>query len=408
MASFEYVAIDKTGKRAAGIIEAQDNEQATLQLQQRGLRPVKVAASKTSPDILAKLGIGAGNKKIKLKDMVIFTRQLATMINAGVPLVRSLATLQTQTENPNFKRTVSDVTKDVEGGMTFADALEKHPHVFSPVYINMVRAGEAGGILDAILKKLATQQEKDAEIRGKFKSALTYPTILLTITFSVFMILMIFVMPGIGEIILDLGGENAELPPLTEVMLGISDFMVNQWYVVLGVIFGGGFILRKYTKTPAGRMKKDKFLLRTPILKTIVRKVAIARFARIFASLMSAGVTVIESINITAKAIGNAVIEEELTDAAKEVANGKQLSTSLSESSVFPPIVSQMLAIGEETGQTDEILVKVADFYEAEVDATVDALSSILEPIMIVILGTMVGLIAISVIGPISDLSSQI
>jgi type IV pilus assembly protein PilC len=407
VANFSYTAIDKTGKRITGTIEAPSIAAASQALKLRELRPVGIKPT-GGGSFLSKLPIGSKNKKVKLKDLVVFTRQLATMINAGVPLVRSLATLQVQTENSAFKRTISDVSKEVEGGMSFADALEKHSNVFSPIYINMVRAGEAGGILDEILKKLATQQEKDSKIRGKFKSAMTYPLILLTITTLVFLALMVFVMPRIGKIIQDLAGPEAELPTLTKIMLGISNFMVSKWYILLagGVVIS--YFLAKYLRTSAGRRKRDQLLLKTPVLKTIVKKVAIARFARIFASLMGAGVTVIDSIEVTAKAIGNAVIADELLAASKAVANGQQLSVPLAESKVFPPIVSQMLSIGEETGQTDEILVKVADFYEEEVDVVVDSLSSILEPIMIVVMGTMVGLIAASVIGPISNLSSQI
>lgn len=404
MPTFNYTALDESDKRVNGSIEATTQKVAQDLLRERKLKPLHVSEKKSGGFALPKFG----GKKVKLRDMVIFTRQLATMINAGVPLVRSLATLQVQTENEHFKRVISAITKDVEGGTSFADALEKFPNIFSPIYINMVRAGEAGGILDDILKKLAVQQEKDAKIRGKFKSAMTYPIILLTITLSVFMLLMVFVMPRIGTIIKDLAGEDAELPTMTKVMLSISDFMVNRWYIILIVGFVGSYLLRRYMKTPKGRRNKDIMLLKLPILSMIIRKVAIARFARTFASLIGAGVTVLESINVTAKAIGNAVIEEELLAASKEVANGQPLSVPLGNSKVFPPIVSQMMSIGEETGQTDEILVKVADFYEEEVDATVDSLSSILEPIMIVVMGVMVGLIAASVIGPISNLSSQI
>ncbi len=407
MPTFKYTAIDKTGKRVTGTTEAASAAVATANLKLRELRPIEVALAKNG-SLVSKLPFGPGKKKVKSKDLVVFTRQLATMINAGVPLVRSLATLQVQTENPNFKQHIVEVTKEVEGGATFADALERHSVVFSPIYINMVRAGEAGGILDAILKKLATQQEKDEKIKGKFKSAMTYPIILLTITTLVFLALMVFVMPKIGKIIQDLAGPSAELPPLTIVMLGISNFLVARWYVLLGIGVIAGAVLSRYISTPGGRRKKDKILLKLPVIKTVIKKVAIARFARIFASLMSAGVTVIDSIEVTAKAIGNSVIEEELMAASKTVANGQQLSVPISASKVFPPIVGQMLSVGEETGKTDEILVKVADFYEDEVDVVVDSLSSILEPIMIVVMGTLVGLIAASVIGPISNLSNQI
>lgn len=405
MAKFNYTAIDKNGKKITGSMEAANVEAVNTYFKNRGARPLSV---KSSSNLAGKIPFIGGNKKVKLKELMIFTRQLSTMINAGVPLVRSLATLQQQTENPAFQKHIIGVTKDVEGGMAFADALEKHPQVFSPIYINMVRAGEAGGILDEILKKLAIQQEKDAHIRAKFKSAMTYPIILLSITGIVFIGLMVVVMPKLGKIIKDLGGPNATLPPLTQAMLGISHFMTSQWYVLLGGLIITIFAFKRYTSTPEGRRKKDQFFMKIPVLKEIIKKVAIARFARIFASLMSAGVNVVEAINITSKALGNAVIEDELIEASKAVVNGQQLSVPLANSKILPPIVSQMMAIGEETGQTDEILVKVADFYEEEVDAVVESLSSILEPIMIVIMGAMVGLIAASVIGPISKLTTQI
>lgn len=404
MPKFSYTALDQTGKRSSGVLESANAAQASHNLQARNLRVLSVHPLKTGGLSVPKLG----RKKVKPKDLVVFTRQLATMINAGVPLVRSLATLQNQTTNPSFRQQIAEVTKDVEGGANFADALAKHPRLFSDIYVNMVRAGEAGGILDDILKKLATQQEKDARIRGKFKSAMTYPVILLSITFIVFILLMIFVMPKIGIIISELGGPNAKLPPTTRVMLGISRFMVKRWYALLagGILLS--FLLRRYFRTLGGRYLRDVWLLKVPVLNTIVKKVAIARFARTFASLLSAGVTVIDSIEVTAKAIGNSVIEAELYSAAKAVTNGQQLSVPLAQSQVFPPIVSQMMAIGEETGQTDEILIKVADFYEEEVDEAVESISSILEPIMIVIMGAMVGVIAASVIGPITNLANQI
>lgn len=401
---YTYTAIDRTGKKITGVIEASSEANALTTLKNKGIKPLGVKAETKSG--LNKLSIGG--KKVKLKDLMIFTRQLSTMINAGVPLVRSLNTLQSQTESPVLKKHLMEVSKDVESGMAFADSLEKHPTVFSSIYVNMVRAGEAGGILDEILKKLAIQQEKDAHIRAKFKGAMTYPIILLSITFIVFIGLMVVVMPKLGKIIKDLGGPDAKLPPLTQGMLAVSDFMIHKWYILIGVTGLVVFFLRRFLSTPQGKRKKDQLLMKIPVIKDIIKKVAIARFARIFASLMSAGVNVVDSINITSKAIGNAVIEAELQEASKAVINGQQLSVPLGNSKVLPPIVSQMMAVGEETGQTDEILIKVADFYEEEVDTVVESLSSILEPIMIVVMGGMIGMIAASVIGPISKLSSQI
>jgi type IV pilus assembly protein PilC len=403
VAHFIYKAINKTGKSVSGTIESASSSSASEYLSRQGLTPITVKESSANKFDLKNLF----GQKIKTKDMVIFTRQLATMINAGVPLVRSLATLQSQTESPMLKRVLLEISKEIEGGTAFADALEKHTNVFSPIYINMVRAGEAGGILDEILKKLALQQEKDAKIKQKFKSAMTYPTILLSITGIVFVGLMTVVMPKIGAIVKDLS-NGAQLPMLTRVMLAISHVMVQFWYVIVFGTLGTLIGLKRYTSTPKGRRWKDRTLMKIPVLKQVMVKVAVARFSRIFASMMSAGVSVLDSIEITGRAIGNSVLEDELLAAAKQVANGAQLSQPLAESKVFPAIVSQMLGVGEETGQIDEVLIKVAEFYEDEVDATVESLSSILEPIMIVVMGVMVGLIAASVIGPISNLSNQI
>jgi type IV pilus assembly protein PilC len=402
MAKYTYKAVDSSGKQKIGSVEASSESAARSSLVRLNLKPITVKKA-GNKDIMAFLNKGG---KVKLKDLVIFTRQLATMINAGVPLVRSLATMQKQTENQIFKQQLIAITKDVESGMSFADSLEKHPRTFSSIYVNMIRAGEAGGILDGILQKLAVQQEKDASIRAKFKSAMTYPTVLILITITVFILLMTAVVPKVGLIIADL--TDGELPTMTKVMLGISDFLLGYWYIHVVVVTVTTITLTSFLRTRTGKLTRDQILLRLPAVKTLVIKMAVARFSRIFASLMTAGVSVIEAIEVTARAIGNTVIEKELMDAAKLVSNGEQLSTPLSKSKIFPPIVSQMMAIGEETGQTDSVLLKVADFYEEEVDAAVEGLSSILEPILIVVMGGMVGLIAASVIGPISSLANNI
>lgn len=406
MSQFTYTAVNKEGKTVSSSTEAKSKEAVTALLVRQGYRPliVKEQHSISSKGLQRLLGAG----RVRHKDMVIFTRQLSTMINAGVPLVRSLATLLQQTENKALKTILISISKDVEGGLALGDALAKHPETFSSIYINMVRAGEAGGILDDILNKLAIQQEKDARIRAKVKSASTYPIILLTITVGAFFALTIFVIPKIGKMIKDLAGEDTKLPPQTEIMLMISDFMQKRWYILLAAAIITIIVYKKYTATPKGRFQKDYVLLKIPVIKTIITKVAIARFSRIFASLMAAGVSVLETLEVTGNAIGNKVIERELAEAAKAVKNGQQLSQPLSQSPYFPPIVSQMLAIGEETGQSETILIKVADFYEEEVDAVVDGMSSIIEPIMIAIMGGMVGLIAASVIGPISSLAQNI
>jgi type IV pilus assembly protein PilC len=408
VATFEYTAVNKENHNVSGTVNANSKAAAAALLNKQGFKPLLIKEKKSGFDPNNIQISFLQSKKVKTKDLVIFTRQLATMINAGVPLVRSLNTLREQTESNRLKEVLSEVAKDVESGNAFADSLEKHPKVFGPIYTNMVRAGETGGILDDILKRLAFQQEKDASIKKKIRSASAYPTVLMVITVIAFFALMTFVVPRIGQIVTDLAGDDAVLPFQTRMLLGLSDFMKNYWYIFAGLIVGGVIGFRRYTSTERGKYQWHALLLKIPVIKTLVSKVAIARFARIFSSLMSAGVSVLDSISVTAEAIGNKVIEKDLKDAAKEVTAGKQLSEPLAVSPHFPPIVSQMLGVGEETGQTDVILIKVADFYEEEVDALVDGISSIIEPVMIVLMGAMVGLIAASVIGPISELSQNI
>lgn len=400
---FTYTATTKEGKTITGNAEAVDKQSLISMLDKQGAKPVVIKVdNKTGSSKLQR------GKKVKLKDLVIFTRQLSTMISAGVPLTRCFTTLQEQADSKYFKEVISGITKDVEGGIALADALAKYPSVFSDVYINMVRAGESGGILDEILHRLASQVEQDASMRKKIKSASMYPTAIFIITIFAFFGIMMFVIPKLGDIIKDMGGEDASLPIYTEIMLGISSFMQSNAIFIFVVLFAVIYGIKRYIKTPGGKYKFHALLLRIPIIKLLITKIAIARFARTFASLMSSGVTVLDALEVTGGAIGNKVIEAELKEAAKQVKNGKQLSEPLSQSPHFPPIVAQMLAIGEETGQIDTILVKVADFYEEEVETTIDGLSSLIEPLMIVVLGGMVGLIAASVMGPISSLSTNI
>lgn len=402
MPKFLYTAT-KEGKKITGTIEAGNKDGALATLEHQGIKPLSL--NEIHEKRRLEIGFGA---KVKLKDLVVFTRQLSTMISAGVPLNRSLATLKEQTDNKYFKEVISKVGKDVEGGKSLTDALAVHPKVFNEIFVNMIRAGEAGGILDEILKKLAAQIEKDASIRKKIKSAMAYPIVIFSITIIAFFGIMVFVIPKIGAIIKDLGGPDAELPIYTQIMLDISNFMQNNAVLIVIIFAGLVFAFRRYTATEKGKYNFHLFLLNVPVLKTIIVKVALARFARTFASLMGAGVSVVDSLQVTAKAIGNKVIEKELLDAAKEVKFGHQLSEPLSKSPYFPTIVSQMLTIGEETGQIDTILVKVADFYEEEVDAVIDGLSALIEPLMIIVLGVMVGVIAASVMGPIASLSESV
>ncbi len=402
MPTFSYTASNNSGKTIQGFIEATDKDSAIASLKRQQLRPLVVNAPK-------KFNINLfTSKKVKTKDITIFTRQLSTMISAGVPLNRAFLTLQEQAENDYFKKVIGDMSKQIEGGASIGEALAKYPKIFDEIFVNMVVAGEAGGILDEILKRLATQLEKNESIKKKIKSATTYPKVVFGITIIAFVVVMNFIVPKIAAMLLELGGEDAKLPPLTRIMIAISDFSKAYAVPIAIVAFIGFILLRRYMNTPKGKYRYHALLLKIPVIKLVITKVAVARFARTFSSLMSAGVPVNKAIRVTSASIGNKVLEKELLEAAKDVEAGKQLSESLAKSPHYPPIVSQMLAIGEETGQIDKILVKVADFYEEEVDATIESMSSLLEPLMIVILGGMVGLVAASVMGPLGSLTSSL
>ena len=408
MTSYSYIALDAKRNPVNGTTDQPDRSSVIATLNKQGLKPVSIreksAKSGINLDFLNRLNSG----KVKSDHLVIMTRQLSAMIGAGVPLLRSLKSLQEHSESPRLKTILAEVVKDVEGGMSLGDALGKHPDAFNDIYSNMVRAGESAGILDDILKRLASQQEKNATMRKKIRSAMAYPTVLLGITVIAFFGLMLFVIPQIGGIIKDLGGPDAELPALTQFMLNVSGVITGFWYIIIPVFVAGIYSLIRFIRTPKGKHLFDSLVLKIPGANNIIKKLAIARFARTFSALIGAGVAVLEALNVTSRAVGNELYKEALVAAAKDVKNGRSLSSVIDNNPLFPAIVSQMLAVGEETGQTDTVLVKVADFYEEEVDVAIEGISSIIEPAMIVVLGGMVGLIAASVMGPIAGLAQQI
>ncbi len=404
---FNYKALrNKDSTNVSGTIDAADRATAISALNHQGLRPLLVTEDNSLKN--KSITIPGLGKRVKTSEMVIFTRQLSTMISAGVPIARGLQTLKESATSPYFQRVLTDVSKDVEAGTQLGDAFSKFPGVFDEVYVNMVRAGEEGGILDEILKRLAVQVEQNSSIKKRVKSAMTYPIVILSVTVIAFFGIMFFLMPKIAKILTDLGGPDAKLPIYTQILLDISDFSRHYAYIVIPAMVAIVWFVKWYVATPKGKYQFHALMLRTPIVRTIITKVAIARFSRTFASLMSAGVGVLDSLSVTGGAIGNKVIEKELYDAADEVKNGKQLSEVIAGSKHFPKIVSQMLAVGEETGTTDTVLIKVADFYEEEVAVAIDGIASVIEPVMIVVLGAGVGLIAASVMGPIASLSNNV
>jgi type IV pilus assembly protein PilC len=407
MANFTYQARDKSGAITSGTLFAVDRSAAAANLLEKGMVPILIkdaaleAAKKSGLSSL----LSKGGGKVKTEDKVIFSRQFATMINAGVPINQSLGILRDQSQSKHLQEVIGQVAKAVEGGSTLANALAAHPEVFGPIYINMVRAGETGGILDQVLDRLATQQEKDAEIVGKVKSASIYPGVVFSFTMIVFIFLMTVIVPKLSAIFQQMG---ANLPVYTKIMLAISHALVHDGIIIAIVAGAGVYAFRRYIKTPKGKHQLDLALIKAPAIGPIIVKVNIARFARTFGSLMSSGISVLDAIKATSESLGNSVFSNELTKMASEVKNGKPVSEQLKHSKYFPPIVAQMISVGEETGQLDSILLKLAEFYEKEVDQVISGLTSIIEPMLIIILGAMVGMVVISVFGPIASLSSSV
>ena len=403
MGAFDFTARDKQGIVQKGTLFANDRTAAAAAVIDRGLVPILVKASLPAG---AKKGLlSSFTQKVKLGEKVVFSRQFATMINAGVPIVQSLNILKDQTESPHLKKVVEDVAKKVEGGATLANSLSEHPDVFPPVYTNMVKAGETAGILDQVLDRLATQQEKDAAIVSKVRGAMIYPGVITAATIGSFVFLMTVIVPKLSAIFVDLG---TELPIYTKIMLAISKALTQYGWLVALVMVGITVALMRYVKTPGGKKVWHTLLLKLPIFGNIVRKVNVARFARILGSLMASGVSVLDALNTTAAALGNVVFQEEIKAMADEIKNGKAMSGPLRKSTNFPPIVAQMIAVGEETGQLDSILMKLADFFEREVDNIISNITSVIEPILIIVIGTMVGAIVISIFGPLSSLSNAV
>ena len=405
MANFIYLAVNDKGEITKGNIEAKTESEAISNLSRKNLRPVslKIANQTSKKSFSFRLG-----KKISSTDLVLFTRQLSTMISAGVPVARALKLIADHTDNKYFGDVINDVTKNLESGANLADALRHYPKVFNSVYTNMVEAGESSGILDQTLNQLSDQEDKQNMVKKRIMGALSYPIVLITVTIIAFFALMFFVIPKISDIVTNLGGSNASLPTITIVMLAISHFFVSFWYVIVLIIVGiVAFIYHEY-HTISGRYRFDLFFLKMPIIGELIEKVAIARFARIFSALMMSGLPILRSIEISAHSLNNSVYEKQLLDTRNKVENGAQFSATLTNNSLFPPLMSELLAVGEETGQIGQVLIKLSDFYENEVDISVSKLSSIIEPVVILIMGLLVGLIAASVMLPIIQLSQNI
>lgn len=340
-----------------------------------------------------------------IRDLVLFTRQFSTMVNAGLPLVQCLDILSKQAESATFRQVVSDVMHDVEAGSTLAEAMSKRNDAFDNLYVNMVDAGEAGGILDDILARLAGYLEKAEALRRKVKSALTYPTVVLVVALGATTFMLLFIIPTFAKVFSDFGGE---LPLATRVVLGLSDFVKAFWWAIILMIVGTVFGFKRAYKTEAGRLRIDAALLRMPIFGDILRKASIARFTRTLGTMISSGVPILSALDITARTAGNRIIENAILLTKGSIGEGETIAAPLKESKVFPPMVVQMIAVGEETGALDKMLDKIANFYDEEVNVAVDTLTSIIEPVMIVIMGTLVGGMVVAMYMPMFKLVNVI
>ena len=381
-------------------MEAENADAVEQRLKAQNLNPVKV---KKKPREFT-ISFGSPVSEVEL---VVFTRQFATMIDAGLPLVQCLEILGNQGENKAFAALLKDVKAYVEGGGTFSDALKRHPKVFDTLYVNLVAAGELGGILDTILQRLAVYIEKRVKLKRQVKGAMIYPAIIGFVAMSVLFILLTWVIPAFQAMFADFGGENA-LPAITRLVISISDGFVSNLPITIGVIVVAAIAYTVSYRTPGGKMFWHNVLLKAPLLGPVMRKIAVARFTRTLGTLLSSGVPILDSMNVVAKSAGNVVIEQAIMQTSEKIREGRTMAEPLMETKVFPPMVVQMIGVGEQTGALDQMLNKIADFYEEEVDVAVARLTSMLEPIMLVVMGGIVGFIMISMYMPIFEIAGNV
>jgi len=397
MPTYTYTARAVNGELKTATIDAPSREEVVAQLRRQRMSVVKVDEESKK----AKTPRGS----IKMRDIVIFTRQFSTMINAGLPLVQALDILAKQTENKTLSEVTRAVVFDVESGHTVADALAKHPNAFSDLYVNMVAAGEAGGILDTILMRLATFMEKNDALVRKVKGAMIYPGVIMSVAVIAICVLLIFVIPVFETMF---GSVGLALPLPTRVVIGLSRFLKGYWWLIGGGIAGSFVMVKRYYATPGGKLLIDKAMLKVPVLGDVLRKSAVSRFTRTLGTLISSGVSILDGLEITAKTAGNRVIQDAIMASRASIAGGDTIAAPLQKSAVFPPMVISMIAVGEQTGGLDEMLSKIADFYDEEVDAAVSGLLSLLEPVMIVFLGVVVGGMVVAMYLPIFDMINAV
>ena len=390
-----------SGEKKKGEIEAKDERTAQILLRRQR---IKITKLKPKPkDILEDITIF--QPKIKTKDVVVFTRQLATMIDAGLPLIQGLDALAGQQENKTFKKVLTEIKQDVESGSTFADALKKHPKVFDRLYCNMVQAGEMGGILDQVMARLASYMEKADALKRRVKGAMMYPAIVLIIAIVVLAIILIFVIPVFQKMFAESGHA---LPTPTQLVINLSEFVKSYILHIIGALFAAGVAIKKIHQTEKGARILDRLVLKAPVFGPLLRKVSVAKFTRTLGTLLNSGVPIIDSLNVAAGTAGNKIIEDAIFKVRASISEGRTIAQPLQESGIFPNMVVQMISVGENTGALDDMLNKIADFYDDEVDAAVDALTSAIEPLMIVFLGGTIGSIIIAMYLPIFQMAGAV
>ena len=401
MATYVFKAMDLTGAKATGEVDADSKQVVADQLKARGLIVLEIADKHSSKEISLDF-----LKRIKPTDLTIMTRQLSTMVSSGMTILRALYVLESQTENELLAETITEVRKDVEAGLALSDALERHPKVFSPLFVAMTRAGETGGVLESALLRIADQLEKDDALRRQVKSAMTYPMVVITFAGGILIALVTFLVPVFVGVFKQFGGD---LPFITKITVGLSNAVTGYWWACLLVTGISIYLFKRWKDSETGRGQWDAFRLRIPFkIGDIVQKVSLARWSRTLSALVSAGVPLMQALDITSKTAGNRVVENVMDSVIDSVKQGGTIAEPLKAAPVFPGMVTQMVAVGEETGALDAMLSKIADFYEDQVEASVKSLTSILEPLMLVVVGGMVGFIVISMYLPLFKVYDQI
>ena len=402
MATFRYSAKDKTGRTVTGALESADERTLLEILRRQELIVISIKQERKKEKISLYLDFGG---RIKLSELVLFARQLATMIDSGIPLVQALDILSEQIEHREFKAVVATIKKDVSTGSSFHEALAKHPKVFTPLFINMVKAGESSGALDDIMDRLAIYLEKTDSLIRKVRTAMTYPIAVCIMAFCITMVMLIKIVPVFKSIYADFGGK---LPLPTLVLVSVSDFLINYFFMWFAIAVTGVFLLARFIKTDKGALILDEFKLKMPIFGVILKKVAVSKFCRTLATLVKSGVPILSALEIVAKTSGNRIIENAVEKVRASIREGENITDPLMRTKVFPPLVVRMISVGEQTGELEKMLSKIADFYDDQVDASVTGITSLIEPLVIAFLGTVVGTIVICMFLPIFKLSSLV